>query len=224
MCYRRGEELKYFCPSIFIYLSTIVPAIWILELNTNRRELLCLYIDIVEENDDSLKQSMLMDLMQATSHLYFWVFLLKPFHLIKVKANELKEAQQACQSVEISEETRNRVEKNEENLNFLDIHVNIALKPDQWTRILEQIVLVVLILGRWLLPKGNLSRDQFSQLMLVYIGMAADIVEIFEAFRESKVMLEPTLTYAVLGVWSWSLLQFCLVLGATHRGKKIRRA
>ena len=124
--------------------------------------------------------------------------------------------------MEISEETRNRVEKSEENLNFLDINVNIALKPDQWTRILEQIVLVVLILGRWLLPKGNLSRDQFSQLMLVYIGMAADIVEIFEAFRESKVMLEPTLTYAVLGVWSWSLLQFCLVLGATHRGRKNR--
>ncbi len=46
---------------------------------------------------------------------------------------------------------------------------------------------MVLILGRWLLPKGALTRDQFSQLMLVYIGMAADIVEVFEAFRESKV-------------------------------------
>lgn len=32
-----------------------------------------------------------------------------------------------------------------------------------------------------------MSRDQFSQLMLVYTGMAADIAEIFEAFRESKV-------------------------------------
>jgi hypothetical protein len=52
---------------------------------------------------------------------------------------------------------------------------------------LFQVVLVVLILGRWLLPKGKLSRNQFSQQMLVYIGMAADIVEIFEAFRESKV-------------------------------------
>ena len=41
---------------------------------------------------------------------------------------------------------------------------------------------------RWLLPKGAMSRDQFSQLMLVYTGMAADIAEIFEAFRESKVV------------------------------------
>ena len=43
---------------------------------------------------------------------------------------------------------------------------------------------------RWLLPKGKMSRDQFSQLMLVYTGMAADIVEIFEAFRENKVYNE----------------------------------
>ena len=31
-------------------------------------------------------------------------------------------------------------------------------------------------------------------------------------------MLEPTLTYAILGVWSWSLLQFCFVLGAAAGG------
>ena len=31
-------------------------------------------------------------------------------------------------------------------------------------------------------------------------------------------MLEPTLTYAILGVWSWSLLQFCFVLGAGAGG------
>ena len=31
------------------------------------------------------------------------------------------------------------------------------------------------------------SFPQFSQLMLVYMGLAADIAEVFEAFRESKV-------------------------------------
>ena len=66
-----------------------------------------------------------------------------------------------------------------------------------------------------------MSRDQFSQLMLVYTGMAADIAEIFEAFRESKVeiqrilkiididykvMVNSHLTYAILGVWNLSLI------------------
>ena len=51
----------------------------------------------------------------------------------------------------------------------------------------QKTVLVVLVLGRWLLPKGKLTRDQFSQLMLVYLGMAADIAEIPESFREFQV-------------------------------------
>uniref|UniRef100_A0A0K2V3B7 Transmembrane protein 26like [Nasonia vitripennis] n=1 Tax=Lepeophtheirus salmonis TaxID=72036 RepID=A0A0K2V3B7_LEPSM len=132
------------------------------------------------------------------------------------------EASVACRSI-LTDETRKLSLSNEEGLKkILDINVNIALKPEQWTRILEQIALVVLILGRWLLPKGSLSRDQFSQLMLVYIGMAADIVEIFEAFRESKVILEPSLTYAILGVWTLSLFQFCLILSGGHRARKHR--
>jgi len=45
----------------------------------------------------------------------------------------------------------------------------------------------MLILGRWMLPKGKLTHDQLSQLLLVYIGTAADIVEFFEAFNEDLV-------------------------------------
>ena len=103
----------------------------------------------------------------------------------------MEEASAACAHIPISEETRMRMTaaKEEGLKKILDINLNITLKPEQWTKILEQVVLVVLILGRWLLPKGRLTRDQFSQLMLVYIGMAADIVEVFEAFRESKVRL-----------------------------------
>ena len=47
-------------------------------------------------------------------------------------------------------------------------------------------------------------------------------MEIFEAFRESKVMLNQNLTYVVLAVWTWSLLQFCVVFRGTHRGRKSR--
>jgi hypothetical protein len=101
----------------------------------------------------------------------------------------VEDAGLACASVHVSQEMRHRLFNSKEDglKELFDINVNIMLKPEQWTRILEQTVLVVLILGRWLLPKGKLTRDQFSQLMLVYLGMASDIVEIFEAFRETKV-------------------------------------
>ena len=45
----------------------------------------------------------------------------------------------------------------------------------------------MLIVGRWILPKGAISHDQLSQLLLVYVGTAADIVEFYEAFSEDEV-------------------------------------
>ena len=51
------------------------------------------------------------------------------------------------------------------------------MEPKQWVVMIEQLLLFVLILGRWMLPKGDISRDELSQLLLVYIGMAADIIE-----------------------------------------------
>jgi hypothetical protein len=46
---------------------------------------------------------------------------------------------------------------------------------------------------------GELTRDQLSQLLLVYTGMAADIAETFEALREPQVVKNRELTYVILG-------------------------
>jgi hypothetical protein len=49
-----------------------------------------------------------------------------------------------------------------------------------WTQIVEQTLLLVLIIGRWLLPVGKtMTRDQLSQLLLVYIGTAGRIIDKF---------------------------------------------
>ena len=45
---------------------------------------------------------------------------------------------------------RLQVFEKDELKQILDIHVYIALPPEQWSKILEQILLVVLILGRCL--------------------------------------------------------------------------
>ncbi|OQV12982.1 putative Transmembrane protein 26 [Hypsibius exemplaris] len=93
------------------------------------------------------------------------------------------------------------------------------LTESDWLKIFEQALMIILIIGRWLLPKGELTRDQLSQLLLVYIGMAADIIEIFEAFREPKVFMTIELVYTTLALWTWSLMQFTLVLTATKARK-----
>lgn len=70
-----------------------------------------------------------------------------------------------------------------------------------------------------MLPKGDLTRDQLSQLLLVYIGTAADIIEFFDSFKEEKIAGEPILVYLTLGIWAWSLMQFTIVLTATKSRK-----
>lgn len=47
-----------------------------------------------------------------------------------------------------------------------------------WTLGLHQTFLLMLIIGRWLLPiGGGITRDQLSELLLMFVGTAADILE-----------------------------------------------
>lgn len=95
----------------------------------------------------------------------------------------------------------------------------IRVDSGTWITLIEQFLMLILIIGRWMLPKGDLTRDQLSQLLLVYIGTAADIIEFFDSFKDNVIANEPLLVFLTLGIWSWSLLQFTIVLSATRARK-----
>lgn len=111
-----NQYLFRFCPSVFLYLSSVVPAIWLLELDKVERR-----HKIVEET----------------------------FSLVGA-AGDLKELDKLLGM----------------NIKLPDIQIN----AETWVTLIEQFLMLVLIIGRWLLPKGDLTRDQLSQLLLVYIG------------------------------------------------------
>ncbi|XP_054759595.2 transmembrane protein 26-like [Lytechinus pictus] len=86
---------------------------------------------------------------------------------------------------------------------------------------LQQTLMLILIVGRWMMPRGQLTRDQLSQLLLVYIGMAADMLEFsLETLKLDAIACHPDMFYVILGIWSWSLLQFTLGLTATKARKR----
>ncbi|VDM34015.1 unnamed protein product [Hydatigera taeniaeformis] len=87
-------------------------------------------------------------------------------------------------------------------------------------RIMEQLLLLSVIVGRWLLPRLGISRDQLSQLLLINIGNAADILELFEAFNEEAVRTNTSLNICILCLWQASLLQFCFNKTATLERRK----
>jgi Transmembrane protein 26 len=101
---------------VFLYLSSVVPAIWLLEL------------DKVERRNK----------IQVENFNF------------AAAAADLKELDKLLGM----------------NIKLPDIQVD----AETWVTLIEQFLMLVLIIGRWLLPKGDLTRDQLSQLLLVYIG------------------------------------------------------
>ncbi|XP_069468265.1 transmembrane protein 26-like [Ambystoma mexicanum] len=93
-----------------------------------------------------------------------------------------------------------------------DLDKLAELTLSNWVKGLEQIMLLILVIGRWLMPKGEMTRDQLSQLLLVYIGLGADIIEILEVFTEPEVETNMNITVTGLALFSWALMQFTLVL------------
>nr|CAH7757698.1 unnamed protein product [Callosobruchus chinensis] len=162
---KENQEWKWFCPSVFLYLTSIVPAIWLLELDKVDRR------------------------MRAIGEI--------PLNL--TSGTQLKDFN---------------------DLIGVQIKLpDIALTTETWITLIEQFLMLILIIGRWMLPKGDLTRDQLSQLLLVYIGTAADIIEFFDSFKDDKIASEPILVLLTLGIWSWSLMQFTVVLTATKARK-----
>lgn len=153
---RKGQEYKYFWPSCFFYMSTMIPNIWIVE------------IDLLEVRING----------QSTS-------------------GNSTVSPAGC---------------------FGNLNSQTLAK-----HVFELGLIISLIIGRWLLPRGEITRDQLSALLLGYVGTAADILELFEVLEEQAVSTTRQVTFAVLSVYSWSLLQFCLVTTATTgKNNKIR--
>lgn len=179
--------LSRFCPSVFLYLSSIVPAIWLLELEK------------VAKRVRIMKNS--MAIANATNTGNFTSFGVGPI-IGSLDSNDSSITAVATL------------------LDRTGITIPV-MTTDTWTTLIEQFLMLILIVGRWMLPKGDLTRDQLSQLLLVYIGTAADIIEFFDSYKDDSIARIGFLVYLTLGIWSWSLMQFTIVLSAT-RGRRPR--
>ncbi|KAH8246821.1 hypothetical protein KR032_000845 [Drosophila birchii] len=183
---KKTQEWRWFCPSVFLYLSSIVPAIWLLELDKVDRRLAARNTSLIIANVSGMS-NFSSPLVNNSSLPDSNISGIVPM------ANLLGQA-----GVKLP-------------------HISRATL----TTLIEQFLMLILIVGRWLLPKGDLTRDQLSQLLLVYIGTAADIIEFFDSYKDDSIAEIGFLVFLTLGIWSWSLMQFTIVLSAT-RGRRPR--
>lgn len=160
---KKGRGLKWVSPPIFCYLLSIVPSLWLLEMNAGLQPCdnkTTVGIALNDNHTDIINAG--MQIVQSLNEI--------------------------CQSA--------------------------------WTLGLHQTFLLLLIIGKWLLPIGDgVTRDQLSQLLLMFVGTAADILEFTsETLEEAAIRSNMTLVYAILGVWTWSMLQFPLDMAVQNIG------
>jgi hypothetical protein len=58
-----------------------------------------------------------------------------------------------------------------------------------WMQLSEQTMLVTIILSCWLLPKGRMTHNEVSQLLLLYLGLSSDIIDFISLFGFEQVTL-----------------------------------
>ncbi|XP_077313781.1 transmembrane protein 26-like [Lithobates pipiens] len=80
---------------------------------------------------------------------------------------------------------------------------------------MEELLIVVLVIGRWIMPKGHLNRDQLCQLLLTYIALGADILDVLQLIKETKMNTNKSAVVVGLCLFSWAILQFTIVLTQT---------
>lgn len=97
-----------------------------------------------------------------------------------------------------------------------------TLNNDIWVIIVEESLVYLLVFSRWLLPRGEVSRDFLADLLLEFIAIASDIMELLAVFDEDVVRGNLKLTYVIMGVWSASFIQFVPILMQRRRFRKAR--
>ncbi|XP_056651896.1 transmembrane protein 26 [Monodelphis domestica] len=174
---RRGRGYPGFSPAIFLYLISIVPSLWLLEMH-HETQYCSNQAEGTSPNASSkadFNQTQLMKNHNTVAEA-----------LLETAKGFVNDLSTVCEKV--------------------------------WTLGLHQTFLLMLIIGRWLLPiGGGITRDQLSQLLLMFVGTAADILEFTsETLEEHNVRNNPALVYAILTIWTWSMLQFPLDLAVQH--------
>lgn len=82
--------------------------------------------------------------------------------------------------------------------------------------LVELSFMFIIILGRWILPKGNISHSALSQLLLVYLSLASDILDLLTLFGEQEIYRSSPMVRVVLTVFSLCMFQFAFNLTATR--------
>ena len=87
-----------------------------------------------------------------------------------------------------------------ETINDLPIIPLLVLPDTNFAMYIEVTMMFIIILGRWIMPKKGITRSELSQLLLVYMSLASDIIDLLSILQEQKIYTNQNIVYATLGI------------------------
>lgn len=151
---RGGKDLFWFSPSFFLYILTIIPPTWFLELDNIRIKTLKLerLQNVTRDTSMDLEQLAHLDLNQTDEVLYEMTA--HDFKAVPVLASDIK-------------------------LLLHDSTQNFAMY-------IEVTMMLIIIVSRWAMPKEGITRSELSQLLLVYMSLTSDIIDLLSVLQGNK--------------------------------------
>ncbi|XP_076833703.1 transmembrane protein 26 [Brachyhypopomus gauderio] len=212
---------KFVCAVITRSLFILVSLIGVWRVTQVKNEnlywlLTFLYVPLVVEMIITLRRRKGQDYKWFSPAILFFLISIIPSIWI-LQLHQSKPSDLQCKKLDSWEnivsmvETFNRTRGNH-TLKGVE-HLLSSVCANDWILALHQVLLILLIIGKWFLPLGGgVTRDELSQLLLIFVGTAADILEFTSETLSDVKHLHSKLEYIILGVWTWSMLQFPLHL------------
>ncbi|XP_071250866.1 transmembrane protein 26b [Salvelinus alpinus] len=215
--------VKFICAvvtrSLFLLLSLIGVwrVVWV-KNNDLYWLLTILYLPLVVEMILTLKRKNLQDYKWFSPAIFlFLISIIPSLWILELHHQENKAPDSRCENIKsLINMQRGNPTNGSETLFQGSVSLLSSVCANDWILALHQTLLILLVVGKWLLPiAGGVTRDELSQLLLVFIGTAADILEFTSETLLDVKDSSPSMVYVILGVWTWSMFQFPLHLSVS---------
>ena len=140
-----------FSPSFFLYIATIIPPTWFLELENIRLKLLTLEsINNASYSSQSNynQKNYTNDSINDVNYEFDLGESMVPMTILPG-----------------------------------DIKAALADATHNFAMYVEVSMMLIIIIGRWVMPKEGITRSELSQLLLVYMSLASDIIDLLSVLQ-----------------------------------------
>ena len=152
------------------------------------------------------------------SGLFYITCIIPVIWLIELDLHEAQIIKQKTELERLNYNSLTSTDQQKAKRQILVYAIDISKRSKNLKKICELGLMICIIICRWLMPRGTLTKDQLSALLLVYVGNSADILELFDTFEEPEVSENKPVIIAVMAVFTWSMYQFTMVTTATIKG------